>query len=62
MPHGKICYHEIPANGAEDSARFYSDTFGWKVRERGDGNLGFDDPVARAARTTGSAESSSEHA
>lgn len=43
MPHGKICYLEIPANHAEDSARFYSDIFGWKVRERGDGNLAFDD-------------------
>src|SRR5258708_38067229 len=43
MPHGKICYLEIPANRAEDSARFYSDIFGWKVRDRGDGNLAFDD-------------------
>jgi predicted enzyme related to lactoylglutathione lyase len=44
MPHGKICYLEIPANLAGDSARFYSEIFGWKVRERGDGNLAFDDP------------------
>ena len=43
MPHGKICYLEIPANGADDSARFYSEIFDWKVRERGDGNLAFDD-------------------
>jgi len=43
MPHGKVCYLEIPANRAEDSARFYSDIFGWNVRERGDGNLAFDD-------------------
>jgi predicted enzyme related to lactoylglutathione lyase len=43
MPHGKICYLEIPANRAEDSAAFYSGIFGWKVRERGDGNLAFDD-------------------
>ena len=43
MSHGKICYLEIPANRAEDSARFYSDIFGWQVRERGDGNLAFDD-------------------
>jgi len=43
MPHGKICYLEIPANRAEDSARFYADIFDWKVRERGDGNLAFDD-------------------
>jgi hypothetical protein len=41
MPHGKICYLEIPANRAEDSARFYADIFGWKARERGDGNLAF---------------------
>jgi hypothetical protein len=46
MPHGKICYLEIPANRAEDSARFYSGIFGWKVRERGDGNLAFDDTGA----------------
>jgi predicted enzyme related to lactoylglutathione lyase/quercetin dioxygenase-like cupin family protein len=44
MAHGKICYLEIPANRAEDAARFYSDIFGWQVRERGDGNLAFDDP------------------
>ena len=44
MPHGKICYLEIPANAAEDSAEFYSSIFGWKVRKRGDGELAFDDP------------------
>jgi predicted enzyme related to lactoylglutathione lyase len=43
MPHGKICYLEIPANKAEDAGAFYSRIFGWKVRERGDGNLAFDD-------------------
>lgn len=43
MPHGKICYLEIPANAAEDSANFYSRLFGWKVRKRGDGELAFDD-------------------
>ena len=42
MPHGKICYLEIPANAAEDSANF-SRLFGWKVRKRGDGELAFDD-------------------
>ncbi len=44
MPHGKICYLEIPANRAEDSADFYAAIFGWTVRPRGDGNLAFDDP------------------
>jgi uncharacterized protein len=43
MPHGKICYLEIPAKTAEASADFYSAIFGWKVRKRGDGELAFDD-------------------
>src|SRR6267143_4122322 len=43
MPHGKICYLEIPANTAEASADFYSSIFGWKVRRRGEGALAFDD-------------------
>jgi len=43
MPHGKICYVEIPANKAEDAAAFYCTIFGWTVRHRGDGNLAFDD-------------------
>lgn len=46
MPHGKICYLEIPANRSEDAAAFYSGIFGWKVRQRGDGNLAFDDSGA----------------
>jgi predicted enzyme related to lactoylglutathione lyase len=43
MPHGKICYLEIPAKTPQASADFYSKIFGWKVRERGDGELAFDD-------------------
>ena len=43
MPHGKICYLEIPAKTAEASADFYSTIFGWKIRKRGDGELAFDD-------------------
>jgi predicted enzyme related to lactoylglutathione lyase len=43
MPHGTICYLEIPANRVEDSARFYTEIFGWTLRTRGDGNLAFDD-------------------
>jgi predicted enzyme related to lactoylglutathione lyase len=43
VPHGKICYLEIPAQRAEDAAAFYSRIFAWKVRARGDGNLAFDD-------------------
>jgi predicted enzyme related to lactoylglutathione lyase len=43
MPHGKICYLEIPAKTAEESADFYGAIFDWKVRKRGDGELAFDD-------------------
>src|SRR3954466_12438574 len=43
MPHGKICYLEIPAKTAEESAKFYSSIFGWETRKRGDGALAFDD-------------------
>ena len=43
MPHGKICYLEIPAKTAQASADFYSSIFGWTVRKRGDGELAFDD-------------------
>jgi predicted enzyme related to lactoylglutathione lyase len=46
MPHGKICYVEIPAKTGEASAEFYSNIFGWKVRTRGDGALAFDDAGA----------------
>ena len=37
MPHGKICYLEIPADRAEDPATFYSGGFDWTVRPREDG-------------------------
>src|SRR5213593_4490811 len=43
MPHGKICYLEIPAKTAEASADLYSSIFAWKIRRRGDGELAFDD-------------------
>jgi len=37
MPHGKVCYLEIPAITAEASADFYRGIFGWTVKKRGDG-------------------------
>ncbi len=43
MPHGKICYVEIPATNVEASAAFYAAVFGWKIRQRGDGARAFDD-------------------
>jgi len=43
MPHGKVCYLEIPAITAEASADFYRGIFDWTIRKRGDGELAFDD-------------------
>jgi len=43
MPHGKICYLEVPAITGKASADFYQSIFGWKIRERGDGAIAFDD-------------------
>lgn len=43
LPHGKICYIEIPAVDVAKSARFYTRVFGWKTRTRGDGATAFDD-------------------
>ena len=48
---GKICYMEIPAIDIHISASFYKDVFGWRVRQRGDGNLAFDDAVGEVSGT-----------
>ena len=48
---GKICYLEIPAVDIEASAEFYSKSFGWKIRRRGDGSLAFDDGVGEVSGT-----------
>jgi hypothetical protein len=46
----RICYLEIPSADPGLSARFYEKAFGWRIRERGDGALAFDD----AAQVSGS--------
>src|SRR5579862_1979067 len=48
---GKICYLEIPANDVREAADFYSRAFDWKIRERGDGALAFDDGVGQVSGT-----------
>lgn len=48
---GKICYLQIPAVDVRRSADFYAKVFGWKIRERGDGNLAFDDGVGQVSGT-----------
>ena len=40
---GKICYLEMPAKDVGQSAAFYSQVFGWRIRQRGDGATAFDD-------------------
>src|SRR5438128_239809 len=48
---GKVCYIEIPALDINASASFYSEVFGWQTRQRGDGNLAFDDTVGEVSGT-----------
>lgn len=48
---GKICYIEIPALDIDRSSEFYTGTFGWSVRRRGDGSLAFDDGVGQVSGT-----------
>ena len=51
MTNGKICYIELPATDLHRSADFYRSVFGWKVRERGDGKLAFDDATGAVSGT-----------
>lgn len=48
---GKLCYVEIPAVDIKTSSDFYQNVFGWKVRQRGDGSLAFDDGVNEVSGT-----------
>jgi uncharacterized protein len=51
MPNGKICYLEIPAADIDASVRFYTKSFGWQVRTRGDGSRAFDDTTGAVSGT-----------
>lgn len=51
LANGKVCYIEIPAIDINASAGFYKDVFGWRTRQRGDGNLAFDDAVGEVSGT-----------
>jgi len=48
---GKICYLEIPARDPRVSMLFYKEVFGWRIREREDGSLAFDDGVGEVSGT-----------
>lgn len=51
LTNGKICYIEIPAVDINRSADFYAKVFGWRIRQRGDGNTAFDDTTGAVSGT-----------
>ncbi len=51
LANGKICYVEIPATDIPRSVAFYKNSFGWKIRERGDGRTAFDDATGEVSGT-----------
>jgi uncharacterized protein len=51
LGNGKICYIEIPATDVARSADFYRRSFGWQIRQRGDGHTAFDDAVGQVSGT-----------
>jgi uncharacterized protein len=48
---GKICYIEIPAVDVRRAAAFYEKVFHWRIRQRGDGSIAFDDGVGEVSGT-----------
>lgn len=48
---GKICYIEIPADDVSRSSEFYASVFGWRLRQRGDGQTAFDDTTGAVSGT-----------
>src|SRR6266581_4962916 len=51
LANGKVCYLEIPAVDVRRSAEFYEKVFGWRIRQRGDGSIAFDDTVGEVSGT-----------
>jgi predicted enzyme related to lactoylglutathione lyase len=51
LRNGKICYLEIPAVNIRKSADFYAGVFGWRLRQRGDGSIAFDDTPGEVSGT-----------
>jgi uncharacterized protein len=48
---GKVCYIERPAIDIQRSADFYAAVFGWKIRQRSDGHIAFDDTTGEVSGT-----------
>ena len=51
LANGKICYIELPAVDLQRSADFYAKVFGWRIRQRGDGHIAFDDTTGEVSGT-----------
>ena len=51
LGNGKVCYIEIPAADVRRSAEFYEKVFGWRIRQRDDGSIAFDDAVGEVSGT-----------
>src|SRR5438309_10649911 len=51
LTNGKVCYVEVPAVDIRRSAEFYEKVFGWRIRQRGDGSIAFDDGVGEVSGT-----------
>jgi predicted enzyme related to lactoylglutathione lyase len=51
LANGKICYLEMPAVDVRRSAEFYQKIFGWRIRQRGDSSVAFDDTVGQVSGT-----------
>ncbi len=51
VTNGKVCYIEMPATDIRRSADFYKEVFGWRIRQRGDGHIAFDDTTGEVSGT-----------
>ena len=51
LANGKICYIEMPATDIDRAASFYEKVFGWRIRQRGDGQTAFDDTTGEVSGT-----------
>lgn len=49
LANGKVCYLEIPTTDVHRCAAFYQAVFGWRLRQRGDGQIAFDDPTGEVS-------------
>jgi predicted enzyme related to lactoylglutathione lyase len=51
VPYGKLTYLQLPATDIQRSAEFYRAVFGWRIRQRDDGSVAFEDSVNEVGGT-----------